>query len=89
MNKLTIGLIIILVLASGATGFMFGIQFNSQSLVLNITNKSNDTGLYEGYDDSSNTPKYRKTTRIKKNTTSNTELNDSSTGNITGNLTPN
>lgn len=86
MNGKTVGLIIILVLASGATGFIFGSQFNSSSLVLNITNKSNDTGFDSGFYDNSN-KKYKNTTTIKKNKTSNSTSNKTITPDV--NDTPN
>jgi|GEM_PF-2944095 len=85
MNGKTIGLIIILVLASGATGFIFGSQFNTSSLVLNITNKSNDTGFDNEFYDNSN-KKYKNTTTIKKNKTSNSTSNKTITPDVNDTL---
>lgn len=85
MNGKTIGLIIILVLASGATGFIFGSQFNTSSLVLNITNKSNDTGFDNEVYDNSN-KKYKNTTTIKKNKTSNSTSNKTITPDVNDTL---
>jgi hypothetical protein len=81
MKRMTVALIIVLVLGSGAVGFIFGSQFNSESLVLNITNKSNDTGFDTGFYDDSN-KKYKNITKIKRNTTSNSTSKKNSTPDI-------
>ena len=81
MNRKTIALLIILFVASNALSFMFGAQYNTDPLVLNVTNQSNDSGLDTGFND--NYIKKDSNTTKKKNTTSNSTVKKNKTSNVT------
>lgn len=79
MDRKTIALIIILFVASNSLSFLFGAQYNSDPLVLNITNESNDTG-YSGLNDYS---KHINTTKKKNNTSNSTDKKNKTSSNDT------
>ncbi|WP_414469530.1 hypothetical protein [Methanobacterium sp. ACI-7] len=72
MNKLTVGLIIILVMAVGVGGFLLGTQ-NNQGVPITLTNNSTDDSSYSNTNikSSKNATKQTNST-VKKNTTNST-----------------
>lgn len=78
MDKKTIGLVLILMIASGIIGFIFGAQ-NSESLPIILSNNTTDDS------DNSNLTTKKTTTNKTNSTTKRNKTN--STNNITTNIT--
>ncbi len=75
MDRKTIALLLILFVASNSLSFLFGAQYNSNPLVLNITNGTNDTGFDTGFNDYTDKSNITK----KKNSTSNSTIKKNKT----------
>jgi flagellar basal body-associated protein FliL len=91
MSKLTILLIVIVIMAAGVTGYIFGSQ-NSQSVPITLINNTTDddsgSSPSELTKTRKNTTKLKTNTTVKKNTTAtNTTTNSTSETNGT-NSTP-
>ncbi|MGB9937586.1 MAG: hypothetical protein ACPK7O_07675 [Methanobacterium sp.] len=85
MDKLTIGLIIILVIAVGVGGFLFGSQ-NNQGVPITLTNNTtNDSGYSDTNIKSSskNNTKTKTNSTVKKNETSTNSTNSTKKTNST------
>lgn len=87
MNKLTVGLIIILVMAVGVGGFLLGTQ-NNQGVPITLTNNSTNDSGYSGTNikSSKNVSKPTNST-VKKNSTNSTNSTKKSNTTIDTNST--